>query len=375
MRGNLCALLIAPLALLAAADYPDYPAGRCSAYPHSVRRNGLTICVHPVESAAEQRKYFGTRLDRKGFLPLLVVMENDTPGESFLFRSDSLALRAPEAPANASQAIVVSGALVSGAASATGTVLGLGSMGTPIPLTPLGLDGISNATGIRRNLLRKQLQSQTLSPGERVSGFLYLPVSALRAGKDLRLMPDLLAEALTAVPGQPPDQPRHTRALKAAVVLTPELCAAIIAPGPRVAPADFPLRKESFAVGRPLCEQLENSLGYAFASVTRLNRQPAATAEADVILTPRFAGLNATRATGPAPAFGNRELLILLEWTARDAAGNTVWIETVQGSATGRQGSFLTRDRQRLTSSAVDDLLRASTQRMSEAVELRRLAR
>ena len=45
---------------------------------------------------------------------------------------------------------------------------------------------------------------------------------------------------------------------------------------------------------------------------------------------PKFVNISATKSLG---ANSNRELLVLVEWTVKDKAGKTVWVETVEGSA------------------------------------------
>ena len=57
-------------------------------------------------------------------------------------------------------------------------------------LIAMGL--ITNATALQQNLLKKEIQSKTLSPGTTVSGFLYVPVSREIPRRKIRLQVPLI---------------------------------------------------------------------------------------------------------------------------------------------------------------------------------------
>jgi len=156
--------------------------------------------------------------------------------------------------------------------------------------------------------------------------------------------------------------------LKAALVLTPEFCAT------KIKPKGAALTKEwgSFDVGKAACEQLEPALKEAFSSLTRVPAPPTAQ-EAQLVLLPRIVDVNATTAIG---AFSNREMVIVLEWTAKDPAGNTVWLETVQGSAKHHMGNLFTfkKNQVLIVTDSVKDAAVQSASKMSSSPELRKLA-
>ena len=173
-----------------------------------------------------------------------------------------------------------------------------------------------------------------------------------------------------AAGGQEPEALGVTQSLKAEIVLTPEFCKTKISKGSRLHSPAF--RKESFEVGKAACSQMQQGLRHVFASLAAVDKED--NAGAQVVLIPRFVDLSATRPGGPAPAYSDRELVVLLEWTAKDADGKPVWIETVQGSAVRRLGSVFTNDHKRIIEDAVKDLLRTSARKMSNAPEMRQLA-
>jgi hypothetical protein len=155
--------------------------------------------------------------------------------------------------------------------------------------------------------------------------------------------------------------------IKAALVLTPEFCATKIKPkGPA-------LTKEwgTFEVGKAACEQLEPALKETFSNLTRVAATPAAQ-EAQLVLLPRIVDVNATTAMG---AFSNREMVVVLEWTAKDPAGNTVWLETVQGSAKHHMGNLFTfkKNQVLIVTDSVKDAAVQSASKMSSSPELRKL--
>jgi hypothetical protein len=142
----------------AAQKFPDYPVRPAGDYAVTAERAGLIIGVQPVEDPKEQKTYFHTELTPKGFIPVFIVMLNGSSGDSFLFDKtgitygpvDSNLLSTPKARPNRVESILLGGVFAGQA--------------------------ISNASEVQQNILKKELQSTTLSPGASVHGFLYVPV-------------------------------------------------------------------------------------------------------------------------------------------------------------------------------------------------------
>src|SRR5436309_15581949 len=131
-----------------------------------------------------------------------------------------------------------------------------------------------------------------------------------------------LLVGLTALAQNPDTQPTMTQSklpLQADLVLSQEFCAT--------------KKRQSLGdvlrVGKAACSQLEAELNGVFSGLRRVESVPAAGAStAHVVLIPRFVGINATK---PLLGSSQRELVIFLEWTIQDAAGRTIWLQTVQG--------------------------------------------
>jgi hypothetical protein len=153
--------------------------------------------------------------------------------------------------------------------------------------------------------------------------------------------------------------------LKAALVLTPEFCATITKDGPFTT-------KERFEIGKAACTELEPALKAAFPNLARVEAATSS-GDAQVVLLPRFVNVDATMGI---TAFSNREMAVLLEWTVKDMSGNTVWLETVQGSAKHHVGNMFTykKNCKLIAEDSVKDAAEQSAARMASAPELRKLA-
>ena len=159
-----------------AAQFPDYPVRELEEYARRVNRSGITVAVEPL-SAKEQRIYLGVDLGKKGYLPVFVAARNGTDA-SWLLRKDSITYGAvassvPEIKSRGGESAVVADLALNTAAMVALAPVG----GAPLPvLSSIGLQSISRAADVRQNLLRRELQSKTLSPGGTTSGFIYVPV-------------------------------------------------------------------------------------------------------------------------------------------------------------------------------------------------------
>jgi hypothetical protein len=123
----------------------------------------LTIGLVAVEDLKEQKTYFHTEVAPKGFVPVFVVIQNGSKGDSFLFDKTKVT----DGPADSSVSTPKEG-------SKAGESLAVAA----VPLVGLffALKLISNASEVQQNFLQKEMQSTTLSPGASAHGFLYIPV-------------------------------------------------------------------------------------------------------------------------------------------------------------------------------------------------------
>jgi hypothetical protein len=154
--------------------------------------------------------------------------------------------------------------------------------------------------------------------------------------------------------------------LNAVLILTPEFCATEFKQG-----SVWTTGRDTLAVGKTACTELEPALKTAFANLTVVPTLPAS-GDAQLVLIPKFANAHATTA---AFAFSNREMDVFLELTVKDAAGKTVWLQTVQGTSKHHMGNAFTHahDVKLIVTDSVKDAANQSVIKMDAAPELRKL--
>jgi hypothetical protein len=164
---------------------------------------------------------------------------------------------------------------------------------------------------------------------------------------------------MASVMGQDPAPQKL--ALSAALVLTPEFCATVS----KKKPGKFP-------VGKSACEQLGPALAGIFTSLKPVDDSSKA-GDARVVLEPKFADVGATRR---AFAFSDRELDVLVEWTARNQSGKVVWLETVEGTAKRHQGNTFTHrsNLKHIVEDSVRNMSEQSAAKMAASPQLRKLS-
>src|SRR5208283_5205973 len=74
----------------AANKFPDYPVRQAGDYAVTTQMDGVTIGVQPVEDLNDQKTYFNTELTPKGFVPIFIVIQNGSKGDSFVFDKTSI---------------------------------------------------------------------------------------------------------------------------------------------------------------------------------------------------------------------------------------------------------------------------------------------
>ena len=148
-----------------AEKFPDYPVQQPSDYHISARQEEVSIGLQPVESVQDQQTYFHTSLSPSGFLPVMVVVHNQSKSDSLLLDTEGISYGTGDpgktAPKDNSvgQKVAISSAYV------------IPYIG---PFIAMGL--AKDASEVKQNMVHRQLRSGTLSPGDTVHGFLYIPI-------------------------------------------------------------------------------------------------------------------------------------------------------------------------------------------------------
>ena len=155
--------------------------------------------------------------------------------------------------------------------------------------------------------------------------------------------------------------------LQAELVLTPEFCATKYGENHSAFKVE-----DAWEVGSAACTELEPALKGTFSSL-KVATTPLPASDAELVLTPKFVNISATKTVW---ANSKRELLVVLEWTAKDKSGKTVWVETIQGTATEKEGNGFshTKHAKALSAKSVNDAAAKSAVAMSTSPELRKLS-
>jgi hypothetical protein len=171
-----CAYVLVVLSIMqpiyASEKFPDYPVRPAGDYAVTAKQGDVTIGLEPVEDPKEQKIYFDTELTAKGVIPVFIVMQNGSTGDSFLFDKTKVTygpvdstLSTPKMGEKAAK-----GANVAYTASAL--AISPAGMVVAIALASKAVHG----TQIQESILKKEMQSKTLSPGVSAHGFLYVQV-------------------------------------------------------------------------------------------------------------------------------------------------------------------------------------------------------
>lgn len=122
------------------------------------------IGLELVDKVSDQQAYFHTALSPKGFLPVFVVIQNQSKIYSMLVDKTEISYSLGGSK-EAVPKVYTPGKTAAVASAEAIPYVGL-----------LALGAFANASKIEQNLISQELQSNTLSPGETVHGFLYIEI-------------------------------------------------------------------------------------------------------------------------------------------------------------------------------------------------------
>jgi hypothetical protein len=161
----------------AADNFPDFPVRKARDYAITMENACVVIGVQAVDDPKDQKTYFDTNLTARGFAPIFIVVQNDSSGDSFLLDKEDI--RYGEARSMASEP---NASMQAGKTAAVDSLALVGLAG----LVVANLLFIKSEH-IQQNILRKELRSQTLSPGTSMHGFIYVPVRKKRPREKIRV--------------------------------------------------------------------------------------------------------------------------------------------------------------------------------------------
>ncbi|MCP4991143.1 MAG: hypothetical protein GY928_35345 [Colwellia sp.] len=154
---------------------PEYEANPSNYNLNSITKEGLFVAIKPLTDKTEIKKYFGTDLLSKNILPVFVIAENNTTSSSFILFKDKISLRQKDASlagdSDYTEARNPEDTAVAVAGGISFFVPAVQIVALPF-LTPL----IAQSNEIEHNILSKELQTKTLSPGKKIQGFAYFQI-------------------------------------------------------------------------------------------------------------------------------------------------------------------------------------------------------
>ncbi len=163
------ALLSLLTPVYAADKFPDFPLRQASDYSLSAHQDDLTVGLQPVEDVNDQKTYFHTEFSPKGFVPVFVVVHNGSKSESVLFDPSKISCDVGNPSGNMPKAGI------KGAATAEVLMMAAIPLGGVVA-SPAVMEMYAQESHVQQNLILRQVQSQTLSPGASAHGFLYISI-------------------------------------------------------------------------------------------------------------------------------------------------------------------------------------------------------
>lgn len=140
-------------------------------------KDGLSIAILALTDNDKVISYFGTDLLSSGILPVLIVAENNNESSSFIIHKERITFSNISAKDN--QDIDKDTEYSAGQEVATvGAAAGI--MPVVLPLFFIGASMVNNSNEIMHNMMDKEIRTETLSPREKISGFVYFPIDPER---------------------------------------------------------------------------------------------------------------------------------------------------------------------------------------------------
>ncbi len=155
---------------LYAAKFPDYPFKAAKDYPGAITNEGLTVGVKPMADPEEQHQYFGLNFSKNNFLPVLMVVENSSTADSFILNRELIGIYAGE------EEQARSGHSQLGNSKTARRVELASAVTLSIAASIVASVMMMKAADIKQNLIKKELRSSTLPPGQVCRGFVFVPM-------------------------------------------------------------------------------------------------------------------------------------------------------------------------------------------------------
>lgn len=174
-RGKCCSALVAllfPLALYA-ANFPDYPLRAANSYQHAVDQSDVVVAAEVVSDTESQKKYFHVDFTKKNYLPIFVVLNNQSSTSSLIVKPEEIGVSSGQDQTSSN------GDVASGRSKAGERIELASAIAISLPGLVVANYMMEKALDVRQNILKKELRGVTLSPGQSAHGFVYIPLQEL----------------------------------------------------------------------------------------------------------------------------------------------------------------------------------------------------
>lgn len=175
--------LSSQMAGCAAITVPDYPQDKpVSSYTKAAPVKELHIAIQPMTDRKEQEKYFGKDLLKDGVLPIYIMAENRHPSTSFILNKDMISLKESKEKTDLPQATSEdvadpsTGQTVSTIGAATIILIPLIFLPISLYMGFYGTKMACDATVTQYSTASQALYTHTLSPGNKVEGFVFFKI-------------------------------------------------------------------------------------------------------------------------------------------------------------------------------------------------------
>lgn len=152
------------------ASCPVKPANQ---YDCTVNENGFALAVRPFYKAEETKKYFGMNFRKAKIIAFQIIAENQSDSKSFLISKEQFSLAIPTEKADAGLS-EKPGQYLPAAITVSLFVVPVAALTlAPVAIIAANASASDNHM-IKHNFVVNELQRHTLSPGDKVDGFVYV---------------------------------------------------------------------------------------------------------------------------------------------------------------------------------------------------------
>jgi hypothetical protein len=156
----------------------DYQPASPSISEHMVQGSGVGVALDPFVESERTRQYFDIDAVANGIAILHVRVVNNTADQTFLVEKKDFQLSTD----GGTNGLTGDGKKIERSEAVGDTVGLVGAAAVSLPLLFASMSMVSHSSEIQRNFTGKEMDDQTLSPGQSMEGFIYF--TPIKKGED-----------------------------------------------------------------------------------------------------------------------------------------------------------------------------------------------